>query len=48
MDLMLGEIVTVVCPYTSGVNNLERQVELCRRVPASPGPKALCAFRYLP
>jgi hypothetical protein len=48
MDLMLGEIVTVVCPYTSGGNNLERQAELRRRVPTSPGSKALYAFRYLP
>jgi len=48
MDLTLGEIVTVICPYTSGGNNLERKAELRRRVPAPPGPTALYAFRYLP
>ena len=48
MDLALGEIVTVICPYTSGGNNLERRAELRRRVPASPGLKTLYAFRYIP
>jgi hypothetical protein len=38
MDLTLGEMVTVVCPYKCGGNNLERKAELRRRVPASAGP----------
>jgi hypothetical protein len=46
--LTLGEIVTVVCPYKCGGNNLERKAELRRYVPAPPGAKALYAFRYLP
>ena len=48
LNLTLGEIVTVICPYLSGGTNPERRAELRRRVPASPGPKALYAFRYLP
>ena len=48
LDLAPGEIVTVICPYTSGGTNLERRAEVRRCVPASPGPNALYAFRYLP
>ena len=48
LDLTLGEIVAVICPYHSSGRNAERQAELRRRGPASPGQKTLYAFRYLP
>jgi hypothetical protein len=48
LDLRIGEIVDVVCPYGYVAEYAARKAEVRRRVPASPGQKAFYALRYLP
>ena len=47
MRLDVGEIVTVVCPYTAGGQNLEQRAEVRRRSDFVAGQKWLYGLRYL-
>jgi len=48
LDLRIGEIVDVICPYGYVAEYAARQAEVRRRVPASSSQKAFYALRYLP
>ena len=37
MKLEVGEIVSVICPYTEGGSDLEQRAEVRRRAPSDPG-----------
>ncbi|MBI1939996.1 MAG: PilZ domain-containing protein [Acidobacteria bacterium] len=47
MMLEVGEIVTVVCPYTAGGQNLEQKAEVRRRADFVAGEKWLYGLKYL-
>ena len=47
MRLEVGEIVIVVCPYTSGAQNLEQKAEVRRRSDFVAGQKWLYGLKYL-
>jgi hypothetical protein len=47
MRLDVGEIVTVVCPYTAGGQNLEQRAEVRRRSDFVASQKWLYGLRYL-
>ncbi len=47
MKLVVGVIVTVVCPYTEGGQSIEQRAEVRRRVPIIEGKKWLYGLRYV-
>jgi PilZ domain len=47
MMLSVGELVTAVCPYSEGGQNIEQKAEVRRRVMKYGGEKWLYGFRYI-
>jgi hypothetical protein len=47
MDLAVGEVVTVVCPYTAGASNIEQWAEVRHRAAFALAEKRRYGFRYL-
>jgi hypothetical protein len=47
MDLAAGDLVTVVCPYTSTGRNLERTAKVLRREAFTTRDKSLYGLRYV-
>ncbi len=48
MDLAVGDLVTVVCPYTVGSESLGQKAEIRRREVLYAGTKWFYGLRYLP
>ncbi len=48
MDLAVGDLVTVVCPYTVGSEHLGQKAEIRRREVLYAGAKWFYGLRYLP
>jgi hypothetical protein len=46
MDLALGEFVTVICPYSGGVEEFERRAEVRYRAPHIAGQNWFYGLRY--
>jgi len=47
MKLAVGDMVTAVCPYTEGGQNLEQKAEVRRRVAVAAGTRWLYGLRYV-
>ncbi len=46
MKLSVGELVTILCPYTEGAQNIEQKAEVRRRAELYSGEKWLYGCRY--
>jgi hypothetical protein len=47
IELAVGDILTIVCPYTPGAQNIEQKAEVRRRATYSFGGKRLYGLRYV-
>lgn len=47
MNLAVGEIVSVVCPYTAGGESFEQKAEIRRRANFTPGERWLYGLQYV-